>query len=289
MTPRRWVATLAAMALGLLVLSGCTGTLATDIQMDRHGRGDVTLTLNLDQGALQFLGLSASDPTGVANRFLPLLQEGGWEPADGGESVQQNVLSLSGDGAGGLVLRTRKKFDNVAGLTAIMSDKRNLTGIPSTPDVLSSIPGMPTEAPLINEFTFRLGTGTGDNPGFNFFGRGGVGEIGRPTCAAERIDGFGKTLRDALQLQYRLKVPGGPGSTTATQISNGTGIWLTRFGDCPDLRAESGGGSSSTLVNGLVLGVLAGLLMIVFLGRGIRRRRGTRRPQGPPPPVDDPT
>lgn len=306
MRPVRRLLAALAVALGIVILSGCASTMSTDIQMDRHGRGTVTLTLQLDRDALGFLGLSADDPAAIATRFAPLLQEGGWAPAEGGESVQQNVFSFSSDDQGGVVLSTRKAFDNVEGLDAIVSQKRDLRLVPSSPEVLGSLADMPDSAPLINDFTFRLGTGTGDNPGFYVFGRGGVGEIGHHTCSGDRVENFSRTLRDSLRLNYSMRVPGGPGTTNATRVSNGAGVWEARFGDCPDLKAESGGGSSSTLVNGLVLGVLTGILILVFVARGVRRRRatpraagaetpagggrrrrGTSRAKGSPPPADD--
>ncbi|CAN0511248.1 unnamed protein product, partial [Phaeothamnion confervicola] len=88
--------------------------------------------------------------------------------------------------------------------------------------------------------------------------------------------GFGRSLREALQVNYRFRLPGGPGSTNADQTPTGTNVWTARYGDCPALQASSGGGSSSTLVNGVILAGLTGLLMIVFGLRAVRRRRDRR-------------
>lgn len=271
----RGAALVAALAMAVLALTGCAATLHTDIEMDRTGRGTVTLTLTMDRDALAWWGLSADDPNGIATRFLPVVSDGGWEPATGGESVQQNVFSYSADGDGGVTLRTRKRFDNVKGLDDIIGRPRGLKDIAGAQAIAiyGGLPDLPSTAPLINDFNFRLGSGTGDNPGFYFFGRGGVGNIGQQTCAGNRVQGFGRSLRDALSIQYRLRVPGGPGSTNADQTSGGASIWNKRFADCPDLKAESGGGSSSTLYNGLVLGMLAGLLIIIFIVRRVRRGR----------------
>ncbi|MCB0882938.1 MAG: hypothetical protein KDC33_12085 [Thermoleophilia bacterium] len=284
----RGAALVAALVMAVLALTGCAATLHTDIEMDRTGRGTVTLTLTMDREALQWWGLSADDPGGVATRFLPIVSDGGWEPAEGGESVQQNVFAFSSDGDGGVTLATRKRFDNVKGLDDIIGRPRGLKDIAGAQAVAiyGGLPDLPSTAPLINDFNFRLGTGTGDNPGFYFFGRGGVGNIGQQTCAGNRVQGFGRSLRDALQLHYRLRVPGGPGSTNADETSGGASIWTKRYADCPDLQAESGGGSSSTLYNGLILGALASLLVLIFIVRRVRRGRD-RKTQVPVRPADD--
>ena len=83
-------------------------------------------------------------------------------------------------------------------------------------------------------------------------------------------------MRDSLEITYRFRLPGGPGSTNADETPAGRNLWIARYGDCPPLRASSGGGSSSTLVNGVILAVLTGFLALVFGLRALRRRR--RRP-----------
>ena len=70
--------------------------------------------------------------------------------------------------------------------------------------------------------------------------------------------------------RYRFRLPGGPGSTNADETPAGDNLWIARYGDCPPLRASSGGGSSSTLVNGLILA-----------GRRWRAPGAGLRPPGP--------
>lgn len=278
----------AAVAAGLL-LTGCGATLTTEIELDRRGRGSVTLELRADPATLQALGLSASDPDAVVARFLPVLADGGWGPTDTGGEVVQNVAAYSVDDDGTVTLSTRTHFDNIAGLDAIVGRPRDLRAIAGDQAgvIFPAITDLPDTAPLINDFTFRLGTGTGDNPGFYFFGRGGVGNLGQETCTGNRAVGIPKTLRDALTLRYRLQAPGGPGSTNAPETPGGVSEWTVRYADCPDLQAESGGGSSSTLANGLVLAALSGLLVLLFTVRALRRRSAARHAQVPAPAADD--
>lgn len=281
-----WWVLLAAV---VLALSGCSASLDTSISMDRTGRGEVTLTLKMDSGSLQALGLGDADANAVAARFMPLLADADWQPGDAsGGQVVDNVLSVVPDGSGGMTLQTRKRFDNVAALKEIMNRPRDLrvAAGPTAATVFAGLKDLPATTALINQFTFSLGSGTGDNPGFSFFGRGGVGNIGQETCAGDRVQGFSRSLRDSLELSYELRVPGGPGSTNATETPRGASVWLQRYGDCLSLQASSGGGSSSTLVNGLVLAGLSGLLLIVFIARGVRRRRARKALKWTPPPAD---
>lgn len=281
---RRLGGLVAALVAAVMLLTGCQASLTTDIEMDRHGRGEVTLTVRLDRDALQTLGLGEADPDGIVQRFLPLLADGDWQPTDASGDVVQNVVRYSTDDEGRVTMSTRKPFDNVAGLDAIIGRPRDLRAIAGDQAaiIFPSITDLPGTSPLINAFTFRLGQGTGDNPGFYFFGRGGVGNLGQKTCTGNRAEGVPKALRDAVTLQYRLKAPGGPGSTNAPETPNGASQWTVHYADCPDMQAESGGGSSSTLANGLVLLALSGLLLLIFVVRGVRRRPPKLKVASPP-------
>jgi len=279
--PRATRAALAALVAVLvaLVASGCASRLQMTVQMDRDGRGTVTLTLRMDPDALQTLGLSADDPDGIAARLEPMLADGSWFPAGSGDQVR-NVFAVSTADDGSVSLSTAKRFDNIEGLRRIVDQRRDLRAVAGAgtglEGLLAGLPDLPGTAPLLNEFSFRLGDGTGDNPGFRLFARGGVGDIGQQTCQAGRATGYSKTLRDALEVEYRFRLPGGPGATNATESSGSDNVWRIRYEDCPALQAESGGGSSSTLVNGVILGALSAFLVVVFLIRGLRRRRNRR-------------
>lgn len=261
-----------AMVLGVVLLSGCASTLEVNVDLDRDGRGAVTLVLTLDRSAQEALGLPTdTDPAQAAERFAPLLGDGGWS----GDSGQ--ITATRDEDSGELRLETRHLVDSVDQLDDILSQARAIAQVAPDSASLSAIPGLPAEAPLLNSVDLRLGDGSGDNPGFDLFARGGVGEIGQDTCAGGDVVGFSRSLRDSLELRYRFHLPGGPGSTNADETPAGDNLWLARFGDCPPLQASSGGGSSSTLVNGLILAGLAGLLMVIFGLRAVRRRRPSEK------------
>ncbi len=274
MTRRRRTAAVAAL-LAIVLATGCQSTLDVDVELDRKGRGSVGLRLALDRPAQEALGLSAgADPADAAQRFAPLLVDSGWMAGDGQIAATRDAAS------GQLVLETERPVDSPAQLDEVLSLDRPIGLIGPDPATLAALTDLPATAPLLNAVDFRLGSGSGDNPGFGLFARGGVGDIGQETCSGGSVSGFGRSLRDALQVQYRFKLPGGPGSTNADQTPAGENVWVARYGDCPPLQASSGGGSSSTLVNGIILAGLTGLLVIVFASKALRRRRGARENTG---------
>jgi hypothetical protein len=262
---RRAALVICALLVVVLAGSGCASDLEVDVKMNRDGRGTVSLRLALDPSSLSYLGLDGASPEKVAQRFAPLVADGGW-------SGDQGQMTVSIDDSGATVSASRT-FDTPRQLDEIMSLRRPLASLPPNPSVLAGLPDLPAEVPLLNDFTFRLGTATGDNPGFTLFARGGVGEIGGQTCLGGRAVGNARTLRDGLRIAYRFSLPGGPGSTSAPETPSGANLWRLRFADCPALTATSGGGSSSTLVNGAILAGLVLLLLVVFALRTLRRRR----------------
>ncbi len=238
------------------------------MNLDRDGRGSVTLRLTLDAAAQEALGLSTSDdPQTAAAKFAPLLADGGWSAGD------EQIAASRDESSGELTLETSHAIDSTKQLDSVLSFKRPLTGLAPDAASLAALTDLPPTAPLLNAVDIHLGNGSGDNPGFDLFARGGVGEIGQETCAGNDIVGFGRTMRDSLEFTYRFKLPGGPGSTNANETPAGRNVWNARYGDCPPLQASSGGGSSSTLVNGVILAALTGFLILVFGLRVLRRRR----------------
>lgn len=265
---RRRVGVVLALLIAVLLCAGCGATLEVEAQIDRDGRGSVTLRLTMDTEAQASLGLSPdADPAEAAARFAPLLVDGGWSGGDG------QISATRDEETGDLVLETTHLIDSTDQLDAVLSFARPIGEIAPDASTLSALPGLPKESALLNALDLRLGEGSGDNPGFDLFARGGVGEIGGETCAGSDVVGFARTLRDALEIRYSLKLPGGPGSTNADETPRGVNVWTARYGDCPPLQASSGGGSSSTLVNGLILAGLTGLLLLIFALRIVRRRR----------------
>lgn len=279
--PQRRLAALLVVALAIMV-SGCQSFLEVAVEVDRDGRGQVDLTLRLDRGAQAALGLGERpDPQAVAERFEPFLVEGGWS----GGGVDGPIGARLDDRTGEIVLMARHGVDSVRQLDAILSEARPLAALVPDPASLAALPGLPESGSLLDEFDLTLGEQTGDNPGFDLFARGGVGEIGSDTCQAGEARGFARTLREALALAYRFRLPGGPGETNATDTPGGENIWRARFLDCPALRATSGGGSSSSLVNGVILGGLSGFLLFVLALRSLRRRRRDVPGPGARPPA----
>ena len=258
-----------ALVLAALLCAGCAATLEVEADLDRDGRGALVLRLTMDRAAQEALGIATdADPAQAAERFTPLLVDAGWSSGGDGQ-----ISATRDEDTGELVLETRHLVDSTAQLDALLSLPRPISGIAPDPSTLAALPGLPAEASLLNALDLRLGDGSGDNPGFDLFARGGVGEIGGETCSGNEALGFARALRDALEIRYTLRLPGGPGSTNADSTPAGANVWSARYGDCPPLQASSGGGSSSTLVNGLILAGLTGLLLVVFSLRALRRRR----------------
>jgi hypothetical protein len=265
---RRALAASVAAALVVVLAGGCRSSVDLDVDINRDGRGSVGLRLVLDPSAQQALGLPVdAEPSTSAERFAPLLGDAGWAGGEG--QIDATRDQESGD----LTLETRHLIDSPAQLDEVLSLARPIGQIAPDAATAAALPDLPAEAPLLNALDFRLGSGSGDNPGFGLFARGGVGDIGQETCAGGDVTGFGRSLRDSLEIRYRFRLPGGPGSTNADETPTGDNVWRARYGDCPPLQASSGGGSSSTLVNGLILAALTGVLLVVFALRAVRRRR----------------
>ncbi len=200
------------LALIALVASGCQSTFDVDVNLDRGGRGSVTLRLSLDPSAQESLGLPVdADPATSAERFAPLLEEAGWVGGDG------QIAATRDEGTGDLVLETQHLVDTPTQLADVLSLDRPIERIAPDVGTLSALTDLPTAAPLLNALDFRLGSSSGDNPGFDLFARAGVGDIGQETCAGNDVVGFGRSLRDALLIRYRFRLPGGPGTTNADE------------------------------------------------------------------------
>jgi hypothetical protein len=254
------------------VASGCQSVLVVRTDVDSAGAGQVRLELHLDREAQAYLGITseADVPRVVEERFPWVREADGW-----------SEVTVAPDSSGRLTLTTSHAFDDLDTLKALMDEERSLDAIAGDPDIINSIEDMPHAAPLLNDFSFRLGSGDPPDPGFNLFAQGGVGDVPDFTCGgAEKIDpagGTAATLRRSLEFNYRFRLPGGPGDTTADATPGNVNTWSFPFGDCPRLVADTGsGGSSSELVNGLILAALAGFILIVLGLRGLRRRRGRR-------------
>jgi hypothetical protein len=260
------------LLLPALLLTGCAARLGVDVDLNRDGAGRLGLSLALDPDAQEELGFTADRaPEDVAAGLFPwLVAEPGWVAPGGGEGA--HVL-VQRDEAGNLALLTRHAIGSVNDLRALLRTKRSLSAL----RLRDTATDLADAVPLINDLNFSLGKGTGDHPGFDLFARGGAGEIRQATCGGNRLLDLGGTdarLRRGLQIVYRFRLPGGPGETNADDIRGGnTAEWSLFYGDCPPIRARSGGGSSSTLINGVILGVASALILLVLALRGLRRRR----------------
>ncbi len=262
--------TAAAAVLACLLLAACSAELQMEVQVDRDGRGELALDLALDSEAQAALGLSGATDEQLRAHFEQLLVDGGWV----GDGVER--ISVERDADGGVVLRTRHPFDDLDQLERLITEPRPIALLAPDAGSLQALTDLPEATPLLNSYRFRLRGGTGDNPGFRLFARGGVGEIGGSTCAGSETVGFGSALRNSLLVTYRMDLPGGPGDTNANSTPLGTNVWDVRYGDCPALTAASGGGGSSRIVNGVILAVLVLFLIVVFGVRALRRRRRKR-------------
>jgi hypothetical protein len=264
---------LAALALSAaaLLASGCSANFGMNAVIDANGQGRLDLTLELDPQAVSSLGLAGFEsPEAVAERAFPwLLTEAGWSSGtEGGGSV-----AVTREPAGGMVLKTTHGLGSANDLRALLAAPRDLTHIPGH-DAVSELP---VQTPLINNLAFTLEREGGDTS-FSLVGRAGVGSLEKAPCSGSSLDSRGgpdALLRGGgLRFDYRFTLPDGPGSTNANEvIDDRTAQWLFRYGDCPLIRARSGGSSSSAPINGIILAGAA-LVVLVALGlRALRRRR----------------
>lgn len=268
----RRAAALVLFAVSLMALSGCTGRFVVDVEMDREGAGRLVASLSVDAEGAAELGLVGSDED-VARAALGLFP---WLAADPGWVASDDQpgrhIAVQRDEGGSVAISSRHAFESVPQMRALLTEARPLATVPRA----DTVDDLAAAVPFINALTFTLGDATGDFPGFDLFARGGVGELQQATCSGNRLLQAGSVetrLRQGFEIVYRFTLPGGPGRTNADDVRSGrTAEWSHRFGDCPAIRATSGGGSSSTLINGIILAVASVLIGLVLVLRAFRRR-----------------
>ena len=266
----RRVAVAVALLIAVVALGGgCAAQFTQRVTMGSGGDGTLDLRLRLDpeaQRTLGFTGLSGSPARRAAQLFPWVNQADGWRPVES-----------STDGST-LVLTSGHNFSSTDVLEVLMSRKRPLVPIAGNPELLAQIPDMPRTSPLLNDWTFSLGSGEAPNPGFNLFAQGGVGDVPDATCNPSQLQNsrVAMELRGALQLAYQFRLPGGPGNNDANAVDGDLTSWAAQFGDCPRITADTGGSGSGKVLNGLILAGAAGLVLIVLGLRGLRRRRERR-------------
>ena len=113
--------------------------------------------------------------------------------------------------AGSWCWRRAIRSNSISQLEDLLSLPRPISQIAPDPSTLAALPDLPAQTPLLNAVDARLGTESGDNPGFDFFARGGVGDIGEATCKGDGTVGFGRSLRDALHITLPLPPAGRAG------------------------------------------------------------------------------
>jgi hypothetical protein len=172
-----------------------------------------------------------------------------------------------------MVLTTTHPLGSPNDLRALLAMPRDLTHIPG----YSSVTELPAASPILANLDFSLQPKDGGSQ-FNLLGRAGVGALDRAPCSGSNLDARGGAdalLRgNGLRFDYRVTLPDGPGSTNANTVMDGkTAQWVFRYGDCPLVRARSGGSSSSAPINGIILAGAAVVALFALSVRSLRRRR----------------
>ena len=156
----RRLALVAALAAVALLLVGCRATLEVNVDVNRDGRGSVTLRLALDAAAQQAIGLSPSeDPDEAAARFLPLLADGGWSGGDG------QIAATRDDETGELVLETRHQIESTDQLDDVLSYPRRLDGLAPDAATLVALTDLPADGAPAQRLRLPAGRGQRRQPG----------------------------------------------------------------------------------------------------------------------------
>ena len=102
---------LLAVALAALAAlsAGCQAVFELDAEVNRDGRGTLGLRLSLDRDAQSALGISTDDdPAAAAERFAPMLSDGGWAAGDA------QIAAARDEDSGELVLETSHPVDSIS-------------------------------------------------------------------------------------------------------------------------------------------------------------------------------
>jgi hypothetical protein len=266
-------ARLAALALvaAALLASGCSANFGMNAVLDANGQGRLDFTLQMDQQAASQLGFAGGEPPEtVAERIFPwLVTEAGWTAGNG----QPGTIAVTQDASGGMTITSSHSLASPNDLRALLSAPRDLTHVPG----FTSVTQLPASAPVLANMGFTLQPKGGGSQ-FDLFGRAGVGALDKLPCSGSTLSSRGGSdalLRDSLRFDYRVTLPDGPGNTNANDVLAGkTAQWLFKYGDCPAIRARSGGSSSSAPINGIIL---AGAALVILFALSIRSLRGRRR------------
>jgi hypothetical protein len=259
-----------AFAAAALLASGCSANFGVNAVLDASGRGQLSLTLQMDQQAATQLGFAGGvPPESVAEQNFPwLLTQAGWTAGNG----QPGTIAVTQDGSGGMTITTSHALESPNDLKALLSAPLDLTRIKG----YDSVTELAASAPVLANMSFTLQTKGGDTQ-FDLFGRAGVGPLDKVPCSGSALSSRGGSdalLRDSLRFDYRVTLPDGPGSTNANNVlEDKTAQWLFRYGDCPAIRARSGGSSSSAPINGIILAGAALVILFALSIRSLRRRR----------------
>ncbi len=115
---------------------------------------------------------------------------------------------------------------------------------------------------------------------FSLASRGGVGEVLDTTCDAA-ANRYTKTRADkaldaGLRFTYTWAMPTtilGASESARLSADGATATWAMPFGRCDLMELSSAGADDGRFVNGLILGIALGFLLIVFAWRSLSRRR----------------
>ena len=255
-----------------LLLTACDATESLVVHMKPDGTGTVTLQLALDPDAQAQLGFAGgSDPNQVVKERFPWVAnpDSGWT---------QPTFTHEGDR---LVISTSKAFTSADNLKAIVSQMHSVDAIAGSRAVVNSIPDLPHLQPLLNDFSLNFTAASGsDKPSYNLFTQGGVGDVPDATCSGDDLltaGGDAAQLRRALHFVVTMDMPREPRDTSGQVTPSGAVQWRYNYGDCPRITADTAGGSGDTkTLNGAILAVASGFILVVLALRALRRRRGTR-------------
>jgi hypothetical protein len=260
------------VAAAAILLAACSANESMVVHMNPDGSGTLTIQLALDPDAQAQLGFAGgNDPEKAVQQHFPWVvsPDSGWS---------KPTFTHKGDQ---LVITTSKSFASADDLKALVSEKRSVDAIAGSPDVVTRIPDLPHDQPLLNDFSLKFTPAKGgDKPSYTLFTQGGVGDVPDATCSGDKlltVGGDAAQLRRNLHFVVTMEMPRQPRDTSGETTPSGAIQWRYNYGDCPRITADTAGSSSGAkTLNGAILAVASGFILVVLGLRALRRRRGTR-------------
>lgn len=317
---RRALAAVAAAALCVPLLSGCSAKLSQFIDIAPDGGGTLSLELTLDPAAQKAIDLPRQLQERTFERFLDVRNERWRAPGNAALPFRQDVKP---DGT--VVLRSVRRLQ--AG-TSQLDDLESALGVErplqpilsatggywanSTPgeatttrsgttprsgtapggESQAGITGLPARVPLqsllVDEFSpAYTDRGRRYFATYSIGSRGGVGDLLEAPCngGSRRIDftRADRALQKGLDFSYAWAMPAKVALySTGGKLSRDRYVasWSMPYGSCLRMEMSSAGSEDGRVVNGIILGAAVLFLALVFALRAVSRRR--RRGTTPP-------